>query len=149
MRLRVDFSDLKLHKFNHRFNCDSPLCPCGQSSESTVHLFLHCQLYTDLRRVLLDSISEIILNDVRVYPDQHMCHILLYGSESFNNVANRMILESTIRYIKDSNRFKVYMTFNFHTTISGIWLGLGIAQVLWLSIKSYCINTIHEFNYSD
>ena len=105
--LRVDFSDLKLHKSNHRFNCDSPLCSCGQSSESTVHFFLHCQLYTDLRRVLLDSVSEIILNDVRVYPDQHMRHILLYGSESFNSVANRMISESTIRYIKDSNRFKV------------------------------------------
>ena len=130
-RLRVDFSDLKFHKFNHRFNCDSPLCPCGQSSESTVHFFLHCQLCTDLRRVLLDSVSEIVLNDVRVYPDQH---ILLYGSESFNNVANRMILESTIRYIKDSNRFKVEMTFSFHTTISGIRFGLGIAQVLWLTI---------------
>ena len=63
-RLRVDFSDLKLHKFSHRFNCDSPLCSCGQSFEPTVHFFLHCQLYTDLRRVLLDSISEIILNDV-------------------------------------------------------------------------------------
>ena len=106
-RLRVDFSDLTLHKFNHRFNCDSPLCSCGQSSESTVHFFLHCQLYIDLRRVLLDSVSEIILNDVRVYPDQHMCHILLYGSESFNSVANRMILKSTVRYIKDSKRFKV------------------------------------------
>ena len=37
-RLRVDFSDLKLHKFNHRFNCDSLLFSCGQSSESTVIL---------------------------------------------------------------------------------------------------------------
>ena len=63
-RLRVDFSDLKLHKFDHRFNCDSSLCSCGQSSEST--FFLHCQ--SDLRRVLLDSVSGIISNDVRVYP---------------------------------------------------------------------------------
>ena len=106
-RLRADFSDLKLHKFYHRFNCDSPLCLCGQSPESIVHFFLHCQSYIDLRRVLFDSLSKKILNDVRVYPDQHMCHILLYGSESFNSVANRMILESTIRYIKDSKRFKV------------------------------------------
>ena len=106
-RLRVGFSDLKLHKFNHWFNCDSPFCSYGQSSESTVHFFLHCQLYIDLRRVLLDSVSDIILSDVRVYPDQHMCHILRYGSESFNSVAKKMILESTIRYIKDSKRFKV------------------------------------------
>ena len=106
-RLRVDFSDLKLHKFDHRFNCDSPLCSCGQGSESTIHFFLHCQLCIDLRGVLLDSISEIIFNDFRLYPDQHMCHILLYGSESFNSVANRMISESTVRYIKDSRRLKV------------------------------------------
>ena len=99
-RLRVDFSDLKLHKFDHRFNCDSPLCSCGQGYGSTVQFFLHCQLYIDLRGMLLDSVSEIIFSDVRVYPDQHMCHILLC-------VANRMILESTIRYIKDSKRFKV------------------------------------------
>ena len=48
-RLRVDFSDLKLHKFDHRFNCGSPLCSCGQGSESTVYLFLHCRLCIDLR----------------------------------------------------------------------------------------------------
>ena len=62
--LRVDFSDLTLHKFNHRLNCDSPLCSSGQSSRSTVHFLLHYQLYIDLSRVLLDSVSEIIFNDV-------------------------------------------------------------------------------------
>ena len=76
----------KLHKFDDRLNCHSPLCSCGQCSESTVHFFLHYQLYIDY----LDRISEIVFSDVRVYPDQHMCHILLYGSESFNSVANRI-----------------------------------------------------------
>ena len=47
-RLKVDFSDLKRHKFDNRFNCDSPLCSCGQGSESTVNFFLHCPLYIDL-----------------------------------------------------------------------------------------------------
>ena len=55
-RLRVDFSDLKLHKFDHRFNCDSLWCSCGQGFESTVHFFLHCQLHIDLRGVVLDSV---------------------------------------------------------------------------------------------
>ena len=70
-RLRVDFSDLRLHKFDHRFNCDSPLCSCGQGSESTVHFFaaLPVKYWSD--GVLLDSVSEIIFSDVRVYPDQH------------------------------------------------------------------------------
>ena len=103
-RLRVDLSNLKLHKFDHRSNCASLSCSCGQAYESTVHFFLHCQLYIDLRRGLLDSVSEVICNDVRVYPDQYKCHFLLYGSKSFNSVANRMIL----RYIKDSERFKIF-----------------------------------------
>ena len=85
--------------FDHRFNCNSPLCSCDQRSESTVHFSLHCQLYIDMRGVLLDSVSEIIFNDVRVYPDQHMCQIFLYGSESFNSVENRIILQSTVTYI--------------------------------------------------
>ena len=59
-------------------NCDFSLCSCGQSSESTVHFFLHCHLYIDLRRVPLDRVSEIILNDVRVYPDQHVSYSLLW-----------------------------------------------------------------------
>ena len=30
-RLRVDFSDLRLHKFDHRLNCDSPTYTCSKS----------------------------------------------------------------------------------------------------------------------
>ena len=49
-RLRVDFSDLRLHKFDHRFNCDSPTCTCGRGIVSVGHFFLHCQFYADQRR---------------------------------------------------------------------------------------------------
>ena len=104
-RLRVDFSDLKLHKYDHNFNCASPVCMCGLSPESTEHFFLHCQLYANVRAVLLDSVSEIVGNDVRVLPDQHLCIIFLYGSLNFNYMANRMILESSVKYIVDSKRF--------------------------------------------
>ena len=83
-RLRVDFSDLRQHKFHHRFNCDSPTCTCGRGLESVEHFFLHCQFYADQRRVLIDSVSEVIGNEVQVYPEQHLCCIFLYGSESFN-----------------------------------------------------------------
>ena len=27
--LRVDFSDLRMHRFNHNFNCSDPTCKCG------------------------------------------------------------------------------------------------------------------------
>ena len=104
-RLRVDFRDLRLHKFNHRFNCGSSTCTCGRGLESVEHFFLHCQFYADRRRVLIESVSEVIGNEVQVYPEQHLCCIFLYGSESLNSVANK-IVESTIRYIKDTKRFE-------------------------------------------
>ena len=36
-RLRVHFSDLRLHKFDHRSNCDSPTCTCRRGFESVQH----------------------------------------------------------------------------------------------------------------
>ena len=36
---RSDFSDLKLRKFDHRFNCDSPTCTCNMGLESVEHFF--------------------------------------------------------------------------------------------------------------
>ena len=32
--LKVDFSDLRLHEFDHRFNCDSCIYPHGRGSKS-------------------------------------------------------------------------------------------------------------------
>ena len=106
-RLRVDFSDLRLHKFDHIFNFHSSTCTSGRGLKPVEHFFLHCQFYADQRRVLIDSVSDIIGNEVQVYPEQHLCCIFLYGSESFNSIANKMILESTIRYIKGTKRFKI------------------------------------------
>ena len=105
-RLRVDFSDLRLYKFDHRFNCGSSTCTWGKGLESVEHFFPHCQFYVDQRRALIDSVSDVIGNEVQVYPEQHLCCIFLYGCESFNSVANKMILEPTIRYIKHTERLK-------------------------------------------
>ena len=82
------------------------MCTCCKGLESVEHFFLHCQFYADQRRVLIDSVSEVIGNEVQVYPEQHLCFTFLYGSESFNSVAYKIISESTIRYIKDNKRFK-------------------------------------------
>ena len=100
MGLRIDFSYLRLHKSDHRFNCDSPTCTCGRGRESVGHFFLHCTAsFMSIRggcsARAYQKASEIIGSEVQVYPEQHSCCILLYGSESFNSVANKMILEST------------------------------------------------------
>ena len=38
-KIRVSFSDLRDHRFNHNFNCDNPLCSCGVEDETSVHFF--------------------------------------------------------------------------------------------------------------
>ena len=44
-KIRVSYSDLRDHRFNHNFNCESPLCQCGIEDETSVHFFLRCPLH--------------------------------------------------------------------------------------------------------
>ena len=58
-------------------------CRCGKGLESAEHSFLHCQFYADQMRVLTDSVSEVIGNEVQVYPEQHLPYVFFYGSKSY------------------------------------------------------------------
>ena len=104
-KIRVSFSDLRDHRFNHNFNCESPLCKCGIEDETSVHFFLRCPLYPDQRSTLLCKISAIVCSDVTVLPDEHLFFILVYGSNVYNLVSNNLILTETIAYIRNSGRF--------------------------------------------
>ena len=49
-RLGLNFSHLNEHKFRHNFkDIINPMWSCGFDPETTVHYFLRCKLYTDLR----------------------------------------------------------------------------------------------------
>ena len=104
-KIRVTFSDLRDHSFNHNFNCENPQCSCGMEDETSEHFFLHCPLYLAQRSTLLCKISAIISSDVTVFPDEHLHHILIYGSNVYNSVSNRLILTETIIFIRNSGRF--------------------------------------------
>ena len=41
-KIRVNFSDLRDHRYNHNFNCQNPSCACGIEDETAVHYFLCC-----------------------------------------------------------------------------------------------------------
>lgn len=103
---KVEFSDLRDHRFNHNFNCVSPTCSCGVEDETSVHFFLCCPRFLVPRTILLSKISEIMTFDISVLPNEHLNHIILYGSNVFNYVANKLIIEQTIMYIKQTGRFK-------------------------------------------
>ena len=105
-QLRVDFSDLRDHRFNHNFNCRSPICSCGIEDETSTHFLLCCPRYNRLRIDYLSKISGIVKSDITVFPLDHLSDILLYGSESFNDISNNLILNETINFIFKSERFK-------------------------------------------
>ena len=111
-KIRVDFSDLRDHRFNHNFNCDCPMCFCGLEDETVVHFFLYCPRFNDLRMIYLGKVSEILGSDVTVLPDDHLTHILMYGSNVYNNITNNLIISETIHYIKKSKRFQKLDAFN-------------------------------------
>ena len=104
-RLRVDFSDLKGDKFRHNFNCNDPTCSCGTGSENVEHYLLHCPLFSEQREVLLDSITILIDRDARVENPYVLTQLLLYGNPDFNYRANRMIIEVTLLFIRNTRRF--------------------------------------------
>ena len=104
-RLRVHFSDLREHRFNHRFNCPSPVCKCSIENESTEHFFLRCPRYSVIRQTLLSNLAIAVNNEILNLPHGHLTNIMLYGSTSFNNVTNKTILTISIHFIKASGRF--------------------------------------------
>ena len=38
-KIRVEFSDLRDHRFNHNFNYVRPVCNCGKENETSIHFF--------------------------------------------------------------------------------------------------------------
>ena len=105
-RMRVNFSDLRDHRFNHSFNCPSPICDCTVEIESPEHFFLRCPKYISQRQILLSNIATAIHADPSVLPDSHLTNILLFGSPSFNNITNKIITNASLHYIKSTGRFK-------------------------------------------
>ena len=105
-QIRVDFSDLRDHRFDHKFNCPSPLCSCGIEDETSSHFLLRCPRYNNLRQIYLSKISQIINSDVTILPEDHLTDLLLYGSKAYNDISNELILTETILFIYKSERFK-------------------------------------------
>ena len=79
-KIRVEFSDLRDHRYNHNFNCITPICSCGLGDETTVHYFLFCPRYQSQRNILLSKISEITGSDITVLPNDHRNQIIMYCS---------------------------------------------------------------------
>ena len=104
-QLRLGLSPLKFHKKKHNF-LDTPddLCDCRSASEDIAHFLLTCDIHNAARLSLRIAVLDILL------PKKLQCLIsnvdlYLYGHSSLSLIENRNILKSTIKFIKESNRF--------------------------------------------
>ena len=105
-QIRVDFSDIRDHRFNQKFNCQSPMCLCGIEDKTSARYLLCCPRYRNIRQTYLSKISEITNSDVSILPRDHLTDLLLYGSKAYNSISNDLILTETILFIYKSERFK-------------------------------------------
>ena len=104
--LRVEFSDLRCHRFRHNFNCASPLCLCQTEIEDNEHYHLHCPRFSQQRRFMLDLVSGTTNANIMYQSSKELCNLLLYGDSNSNVMINCVILEATLKYIKNSRCFE-------------------------------------------
>jgi hypothetical protein len=109
-QLRVEFSDLRVHRLHHNFNCPSAVCACTNEDESTEHYLLRCPLFSGPRCAFFRSLENAV-NDLTSNLDSDLWEILLYGGQTFREATNKLIIEVTIRFIKSSKRFKTLEAF--------------------------------------
>ena len=104
-QLRVSLSPLRSHKWCHKFiDTPSAICHCNQGIEDTSHFLFTCPSYVTQRAALVSSVNEI-LHKVRLNHLENQSKLYLYGDSSINNSDNKTIILSTIKYIKETQRF--------------------------------------------
>ena len=117
-RLRVRFSDLREHRFRHRFHCSNPICFCQTGIENNENFLLHCPRYANYCKDLLDRVSSIVRRDLDSLTSKDLCNLLLHGNFQFPFDSNHSIIESTITFIKLSKRFEEILLNFFYKCLS-------------------------------
>ena len=104
-QLRVSLSPLRSHKRRHNFiDTPSDTCHCNHGIEDTFHFLFLCPSYATQRATLVTSVIDILQkNNLNHLGNQ--LQLYLYGQDSISYTDNRIILLSTIKYIKDTRRF--------------------------------------------
>ena len=112
--LRVEHSDLRAHRFSKSFNCSSPICSCGVEDETVDHYLLRCSLFSGPRVLFTNTINSILpISTISALTPNELADILLYGSSSLIYSKNKALIQATIRFIKQSKRFKTLEAFSF------------------------------------
>jgi len=103
-RLRMGLSALNFHRFTYNF-IPHKSCPrCNFECENIPHFLFHCPAYAVPRAVLMESLSNHLLNDIlnnlKVL-EQH----LLFGSSELSTNTNLSIFSLVGSYLDATGRF--------------------------------------------
>ena len=104
----MHFSPLNDHHFKHVFDCLSLVCFRGKDNENSKYFLLYCPLFGVLCGDFLDQLSDVPgldITSINNMDDDTLCHRLLVGDPSLGTIENRVIVEATISFIKNSGRF--------------------------------------------
>ena len=104
IKLRLKSIVLNEHKFRHNFDSLTPFCACGNDMEDNEHFLLRCPQFDVMRQDLFGRLSEIPGLSIDL-DDKRMCDLLLFGDSKNSVIINRIILEATISFIKNTKRF--------------------------------------------
>ena len=101
----MGLSPLRNHKKNHEF-LDTPNenCLCNYGIEGTNHFLFYCPLYLTQRAILMASVA-VILRNYNLENLSNQSQLYLYGEKSIGLPDNKIILLSTISFIKATGRF--------------------------------------------
>ena len=103
--LRLGLSPLKHHKFNYNFpDAPDPFCSCFEGIEDTAHFLLFCKMFSNARDALFSNVNNFIPNFENM-SDKKKVNILLFGANFLKQNENQKIIQFTIDYVKDTNRF--------------------------------------------
>ena len=105
-KLRLGFSHLRKHKFNHNFHIN-PLCSCSLESKSTTYFFFYAvktSRFTNLCKCLM---KEPIKTDwyILTLDEKSFSKLLLYGDGRNGCKTNKSIILASINFIYSSKRF--------------------------------------------
>ena len=105
--LRLGFSHLRGHKFNHNFSdCLDEICICWEGIESTNPFLLQYSLFLKERQVLINKIRDTG-SSIIDQNENSVCYTHLFGKEKMNDSDNAHFLNETIEYILSTERFNV------------------------------------------
>ncbi len=103
-RIRLNFSNLNYHLFNHGLS-DSPNCENCNVPETPIHYFMECTKYpTNLRNELITKAKAILTGPNRSDRNRIPLNTLLHGKKELPYSENVKLFEIIHSYIRKTGR---------------------------------------------